>query len=176
MDLNDKSIFTIIGLITIKFSRLESLSLDYISILMNGNPSVENRMILQEFTLDKKIQTLEKLIPLKHNGRFEKIQLDLIRSIKDLKDTRNLFIHGDWNIDNLVDIDNIETISVKQFKYKLEKPKNGVLDKIWKTGDYKHFKKSELIDFYNKIETAIIDLIIIMTENRRILGTPQIQP
>ena len=53
MDLNNKSIFTIIGLITIDFSRLESLSLEYISILLIGYPSVENRMIFQEFTFEK---------------------------------------------------------------------------------------------------------------------------
>ena len=176
MNLYDKNIFTIIGLITIKFSRLESLSLDYISILLSGHPSVENRMIFQEFTFEKKIQTLEKLIPLKHHGQFERTQFDLISRLKGLKETRNLLVHGYWDIISLEDVDNIETLSVKQFKYKIKRPNNGIVEKTWETGNYKQFNKTKLIDFYNQTGTALQDLIIVMTENERILGTPQIYP
>ena len=61
-----------VGIITLKFSKLESLTLEYISILISGNATLTNYMIFQDQTLDKKLQTLEMLIHLKSVGHREK--------------------------------------------------------------------------------------------------------
>ena len=170
INLEDKNIYTIIGLITISFSRLEGLALDYVSILSSGFPSVENRMICQDFTLEKKLQTLENLIKLKHNGPFEKLQLELVNRIKELKDERNLFIHGFWEMQDLENMDKIEYLTVKKFKYKLETPQNSVFIKIWNTGDIKKISKKELIDYFKNLQKTEIELIDVMNENVKIFG------
>jgi hypothetical protein len=165
IDLEEKNIYTIIGLITINFSRLEGLALDYISILSSGFPSVENRMICQDFTLEKKLQTIENLIKLKHNGPFEKLQLELVKRIKELKDDRNLFIHGFWEMQEFEDMDKTEFLAVKKFKYKLETPQNSVFTKIWNTGDTKKISKNGLIDYFKNLQKTEIELINVMNEN-----------
>jgi len=170
MDVSNENIFTLIGLITIKFSRLDYLTLEYISILIRGYVSVENNIIFQDSTLEKKIQTLEKLISLKHNGNFETMQLEFIKHLKSLKDKRNSFIHGAWNLPESQNIDEIKSLSVKQYKYKLSRPKNRIITKIWEPGKNEEFTKSKLIAFLTDIETTTNDLLQIMAENVRILG------
>ena len=110
-----------VGIITLKFSKLESLTLEYISILISGSVTLTNYMIFQDQTLDKKLQTLEMLIHLKSIGHREKLQIDTINKIKKLKNERNLFIHGDWgNIRAAIEND-FETISVQSIKYNYKK-------------------------------------------------------
>jgi hypothetical protein len=172
MNLLNENPYTIIGLITIKFSRLDYLTLEYISILECGYVSLENKVIFQDFTLDKKVQILEKLIQLKYNGRFEKLQLEFIQRLKKLKDKRNLFIHGAWSIPQTDNLMEINKLSVKSFKYELSRPNktnnDKMIDKMWHTNNNEDFTKLELIEFHNDIEMVTDALIEIMEENEKI--------
>ena len=167
---NDDNIITQIGLLTLKFSQIEHLTLKYISILISGNATLNNYIIFQNFTLEKKLQTLIDLIRLKHNGKFEKTQLDLIDKIKKIKNIRNLFIHGDWQISNVDLKANISSISVRQYKIKFNKNEKGLAKKTWIPEKYEPYTIKFFIDYCIDIDKLVFELTEIIKENELIFS------
>ena len=167
----NENIIYLIGLISLKFSKLKHLSLRYLSVLISGYETVDNYMIFQDYTFEKKLQTLKRLIQLKHRGRFEEIQTDLIERIGKLKTTRNLFIHGDWQIPDLANLDKIETISVKQNKVRFSRDRQDFTSKQWTPEKYKPFTKQDFIDFISEIDNLVSELNSVIDQNENIFNS-----
>ncbi|WP_430971802.1 hypothetical protein [Sunxiuqinia rutila] len=158
-----------VGKITLKFSRLEHLALEYISVLISGVDTVDNHMIFQNDSLDKKLENLKKLIHLKSNGHREEQQLETISKIKNFKNKRNLFIHGDWgNIENAIEYD-FETISVidtkTRYNQQLDNAKN-ITEKGWSPQRKINFTILDLKEIQNDIDLLNSELIDHINSNR----------
>jgi hypothetical protein len=88
-----KEFYYYLGLLSTKFAKLEFNLLSILSKLILDD-FVLTFTILERNSLSQNIELLKKLN--KYKGFEEKSINELIKSIGNLKTTRNLFIHGIW--------------------------------------------------------------------------------
>ncbi|WP_298138306.1 hypothetical protein [Flavobacterium sp.] len=96
-DLNDYNIpfYSRIGLLSVRFSEIESLVSHIIEKLINSDSDMISYLLIENNVLDKNLTILQQI----NNQRYfeeEKIS-KIISEIKQLKNIRNLFIHGVWS-------------------------------------------------------------------------------
>lgn len=155
-----------IGILTLRFSKLEHLCLRYISVLMSGSDNLENHMIFQNYNLAKKTETLRTLISLKEYGQFEKIQLETLNSIDKLRDLRNKLIHGNWDTQEIDLKKAVERIKCNSIKIKSSSPAKNYKgpqeskppDKTWSPEKGKIYNNSEIQSFNERIEELILEV------------------
>lgn len=116
---------------------------------------------------------MKKLIHLKSNGHREKQQLETISKIKNLKNKRNLFIHGDWgNIGKAIEYD-LETISVRDTKIRynqqLDNSRN-IIEKSWSPQRKINFTILDLKEMQIEIDSLNSELTDHINNNRK--GNP----
>lgn len=153
-----------VGIITLKFSKLEHLALEYISVLLSGNANLTNYMLFQDQTLDSKLKTIKNLIYLNSTGHQMHLQLETIKKIENLKNERNLFIHGDWDDIQVAVENNFETLSVRSIKYKFEKKNDG--SKSWTPGKKDSYSIERFKKMNEEIDSLLIELGERITENK----------
>lgn len=87
--------YTQIGLLSLRFSEIESLITHVIEKLIHSDDEMISYLLIERNVLDKNLQVLEQINQLRN---FEKEKIDIIISeLKSLKQTRNFFIHGVWS-------------------------------------------------------------------------------
>ncbi len=96
-DLNDTNIhfYSRIGLLSVRFSEIESLVSHIIEKLINSDSDMISYLLIENNVLDKNLTILQQI----NNQRyFEEERISkIISEIKQLKNIRNLFIHGVWS-------------------------------------------------------------------------------
>lgn len=95
--LNEESIpfYTRIGLLSVRFSEIESLIGHIIEKLINSDEEMISYLLIERNVLDKNLEILS-LINEKRSFEKEKIN-KIISELRALKTTRNFFIHGVWS-------------------------------------------------------------------------------
>lgn len=96
--------YTRIGLLSIRFSEIESLITHIIEKLINSDDELINHFLIKENSLHVNVELIKKLSSFRHYEE-ERI-LQIVSKLKPLQRLRNSFIHGVWHD---VKIENNET-------------------------------------------------------------------
>jgi hypothetical protein len=96
-ELDEKNIpfYARIGLLSVRFSEIESLINHIIEKLINSDEEMISYLLIERNVLDKNLEILS-LINKKRSYEEEKIN-NIISELRALKETRNFFIHGVWS-------------------------------------------------------------------------------
>lgn len=118
-NLNDLNIpfYSRIGLLSVRFSEIESLVSHIIEKLINSDEEMISYLLIEHNVLDKNLKLLEQINTHRHFDQ-EKIS-EIISEIKHLKNIRNLFIHGVWG--DVESKDGKTSMSVANHKWVKEK-------------------------------------------------------
>ncbi len=96
-DLNELNIpfYSRIGLLSVRFSEIESLVNHIIEKLINSDEEMISYLLIEHNVLDKNLKVLEQINAHRY---FEEEKIsEIISEIRHLKNIRNLFIHGVWS-------------------------------------------------------------------------------
>ncbi|WP_286882633.1 hypothetical protein [Sphingobacterium sp. UBA5980] len=96
--------YTRIGLLSVRFSEIESLITHIIEKLINSDDELINHFLIKENSLHVNLELIKKLSSFRHYEE-ERIS-EIVSKLKPLQRLRNSFIHGVW-LD--VTIENNET-------------------------------------------------------------------
>jgi hypothetical protein len=136
-------VFQLIGRLTIQFATMEHRLQGLLETLMGDGNSLVGPLLIHNMPL---AGLLKKISVLAHCriGENSQLLLDLERAIKkinDLREERNLLIHGDWKIEN----SGSSRIIVRDFKMKYEQG-------AWQEFSETIFSEKKLTDLNRRLE------------------------
>lgn len=98
---SEREFYGLVGLVAIRFAKLEALFSDLLSDLIHPDDNLLSATLSKEFFHYKTIELVKKL------GRMRPVDLDELEDIvskaKSLRHIRNDFVHGIWEIDDTDD-------------------------------------------------------------------------
>ena len=117
-----KTIYHLLGQISVTFATIEHRLVNLLEFLLTD----DNCSLVRPYILDKmplaqriqKIQTVAKLRLSEHEATLKELKT-ILTGIDNLRNERNIFIHGDWFTEDLTD--NSESVTVLDYKPCLDK-------------------------------------------------------
>lgn len=95
---SEREFYGLVGLVAIRFAKLEALFSDLLSDLIHPDDNLLSATISKEFFHYKTIELVKEI------GRMRPVDLeeleDIVSKAKSLRHIRNDFVHGIWDIDN----------------------------------------------------------------------------
>ncbi|MGD8782684.1 MAG: hypothetical protein PVH88_27480 [Ignavibacteria bacterium] len=127
VDENEIELYSLLGLVTIRFAKLESKLTELLSTLIHPDDSLLSATLTEDIFLFKTIELIEKV------GRIrilnDKKIKEIVSSANSLRKERNYFIHGDWEVKSKING------SVKAVCYRPKITfKQNETTKLWKRG------------------------------------------
>jgi hypothetical protein len=120
--MNGKTIYHLLGKVSVTFSSLEHRIVDLFEYLLtNGEDTLVRPYVLDDIPLSRLIKQTRSLAELRlweHKSTFAKLK-NILDEIDSLRVQRNIFIHGDWFVNELTDTS--DSVTVLDFKPKLNK-------------------------------------------------------
>lgn len=101
--------YSAFGVLTVAFSRMEAHLRMLISGIAFNDNSIAASAFLDSSQLNGNLKILKKLS--RQYWDKEEQFLDVIKSIKLIRETRNLFIHGIWHSGNFVELNGFATVT-----------------------------------------------------------------
>ena len=120
--MSDKTIYHLLGQISVTFATLEHWLVNLLGFLLTQDdcslvrPYLLDKMPLSQ--LIRKIRTVAELRLSEHKQTLDELK-SILTGIDRLRNDRNIFIHGDWLTEDLTD--NSESVTVHDYKPHLDK-------------------------------------------------------
>ena len=150
MNKNEQNFYSLIGLISIRFAKLENAIIEMISILINSDDDIISLTLIENNSLS---QNLDLLMKVNRRRDFEE---DLIKSwckqIDGIRINRNLFIHGIWS--DIINSDGETFIYCEEKKLRFTKLPDG---KQWNFNRHIKYSIESLKKEIIQIEKCIKD-------------------
>ena len=153
----NKDMCSLLGEVSIYFATIEHRLIDHLAYLLTKSdetlvsPYVLDRLPISQ--LITKTQSVAELRLSECPKLFEELK-EVLNIIEDLRQQRNLFIHGDWFTEELKE--NSKYVTVLDYKPKLDK-KTGV----WEYMHQKRVTHKELEEMLAKVKGAYEQLITV---------------
>ena len=155
--MSKKDICGLLGEISIYFATIEHRLIDHLAYLLTKSditlvsPYILDRLPISQ--LIKQTQSVAELRLSECSELFEELKA-VLKIIEDLRQQRNLFIHGDWFTEELKE--DSKYITVLDYKPKLDKETG-----VWKYMNVKKVTREELEEMLAKVKGAYEQLIIV---------------
>jgi hypothetical protein len=153
--MSNKNICSLLGEISICFATIEHRLIDHLAYLLTKSditlvsPYVLDRLPISQ--LIKQTQSVAELRLSECSELFDELKA-VLKIIEDLRQQRNLFIHGDWFTEELKE--DSKYVTVLDYKPKLDKN-----TKVWKYMNVKKVSHEELKEMLDKVKGAFEQLV-----------------
>jgi len=146
----EQNFYSLIGLISIRFAKLENAIIEMISILINSDDNIISLTLIENNSLS---QNLVLLLKINRSRDFEEDQIILwCKKIDNIRINRNLFIHGIWS--QIMVSEGKTFIYCEEKKLRYSKLKRG---KQWEYNRHIKYSIESLKKEIIQIEKCIID-------------------
>lgn len=123
----EREFYGLVGLVAIRFAKLEALFSDLLSDLIHPNDNLLSATLTKEFFHFRTIELVKEI------GRMRPLDLEELKEIvseaKSLRHIRNDFVHGIWEIDKREGGEMIAYCSQRDISYE-----NKGSEQLWKQG------------------------------------------
>ena len=153
--MSNKDICSLLGEISIYFATIEHRLIDHLAYLLTKSditlvsPYVLDRLPISQ--LIKQTQSVAELRLSECSELFDELKA-VLKIIEDLRQQRNLFIHGDWFTEELKE--DSKYVTVLDYKPKLDND-----TKVWKYMNVKKVSHEELKEMLDKVKGAYEQLV-----------------
>ncbi len=140
-----------IGLLSVRFSEIESLVTHILEKLINSDNDLISSMLVEKNNLDRNLNILKQI----NNTRgYEEEKISqIVSDINSLKDIRNFFIHGVWS--EVQEKKDQQFIYCSNHKHQHEKHSHG---HTWIRYDSEKFTLDDLENNIIKADEILLDL------------------
>ena len=159
----EKEFYTHLGLLSVKFSKMD-YNLSYIvGKLLGNDDDLINITLIEKNTLSQNIELLKKINRIR-NYRNSTI-VNLITEISKIKNKRKLFIHGIWGKPFVSDNDIKIVCDERRLRYKEVKDNTGyVFKKEWSYNQNHVFRLTYIKKQISKIEDILLSQDFLIKE------------
>jgi hypothetical protein len=152
--MSGETIYHLLGKISVTFASLEHRLVNVLEYLLTeGKDTLVRPYILDDMPISRLIQQTRSAAELRlweHKAIFTELNKTL-KDIDHLREQRNIFIHGDWFSEEL--LDNANSVTVLDYKPRLNKDSG-----LWEYLNSVLVTKTKLYALLRKATTAIENL------------------
>ena len=142
-------IFKILGRVSVLFSTLEAEIAELLCVLVHQEEPMLAAVVLERNSFARNLELLEKVAPFR-DERLESRVNRLVAIAKPLKKTRNLFVHGCWDISpKLLDQGKV-VVSDSKINYNGNESR-----KTWRKGPDRVLTYRELQEYQTEVMRAL---------------------